>query len=274
MTARRTFTAGLFLIAGAVVTSGVALTCAVRSNLIYESSSVAHVDSSILVARVARHQDAFECSNFSGFGIRHVRALDLPPGNGGFLTTLFEQMSVPGTDGRKVMSVVFDGIIFGVAGFEEVAAGWPWKAYRGWRIWPAPPRPPGQRRRCGTMMPRIDPEYAHCAAVPARVGSFRYEALVPLRPIWYGLLADSVFYGFLIWVTVRMIVALRARNRVRRGMCPRCRYPIGISPFCTECGSPLPERATPPSGARSVPLVAREAETSWPAESSAALRSS
>ncbi len=250
MTARRTFTAGLFLIAGAVVTSGVALACAVRSNLIYESSSVAHVDSSILVARVARHQDAFECSNFSGFGIRHVRALDLPPGNGGFLTTLFDQISVPGTDGRKVMSAVFDGVLLGVAGFDEVVAGWPCKAFRGWRIWPAPPRPPTRGRRCGFGMIRIDPEYAHCAAVPARVGSFRYEALVPLRPIWYGLLADSVFYGFLIWAVIRAIGLLRARHRICGGLCPRCRYPIGVSPVCTECGSALPGQGTDPSGAR------------------------
>ncbi len=249
--ARRAFKAGLFLITGAVVASGVALACAMRSNLIYESSSVAHVDSSILVAcGVARHQDAFECSNFSGFGIRHVRAIDLPPGNGGFLTTLFEQMSVPGTDGRKVMSVVFDAIIFGVAGFDEVAAGWPWKAYRGWRIWPAPPRPLVGRRTCGNTIPRIDPEYAHCAAVPARVGSFRYEALVPLRPICYGLLADSGFYGFLIWVVIRATRTLRRQYRIHRNVCPRCRYPMGVSPVCTECGTPLPERATDPYGAR------------------------
>ncbi len=37
--------------------------------------------------------------------------------------------------------------------------------------------------------------------------------------------------------------ALRRFLRVRRGLCPKCAYPMGESSVCTECGRALPKRA-------------------------------
>ena len=36
---------------------------------------------------------------------------------------------------------------------------------------------------------------------------------------------------------------LRRFLRVRRGLCPKCAYPMGESSVCTECGKPLAKRA-------------------------------
>jgi hypothetical protein len=30
--------------------------------------------------------------------------------------------------------------------------------------------------------------------------------------------------------------AWRRSLRVKRGLCPACAYPVGVSPVCTECG--------------------------------------
>ncbi len=39
---------------------------------------------------------------------------------------------------------------------------------------------------------------------------------------------------------------LRRFLRVRRGLCPKCAYPIGESLVCTECGGALAKRARTP----------------------------
>lgn len=59
---------------------------------------------------------------------------------------------------------------------------------------------------------------------------------VPLRPLFPGLMANTAFYaallGFAAWLTYR----LRTWLRTRKGLCPECKYPFGVSPCCTECG--------------------------------------
>ena len=39
--------------------------------------------------------------------------------------------------------------------------------------------------------------------------------------------------------------ALRRVLRVRRGLCPKCAYPMGESAVCSECGQALPKRLRP-----------------------------
>lgn len=67
-------------------------------------------------------------------------------------------------------------------------------------------------------------------------------APVPLRPIWLGLLGDTVFYGticFGLWATLvipRRFV--REVARFRRGACIQCGYDLGYDFIrgCPECG--------------------------------------
>ena len=67
-------------------------------------------------------------------------------------------------------------------------------------------------------------------------GSSRY---LPYRPIWPGFAVNTIFYAAILWLPF----VVRRWVRVRRGLCPKCAYPIGQSDVCSECGKPLPGRA-------------------------------
>ncbi len=66
---------------------------------------------------------------------------------------------------------------------------------------------------------------------------------LPLRPIWPGFAINTLFYGTLLWLLIYGLSVLRRFVRVRRGLCPKCAYPMGESHVCTECGGSLPKRA-------------------------------
>lgn len=62
---------------------------------------------------------------------------------------------------------------------------------------------------------------------------------LPLTPIWSGFAIDTLFFATLAGVVLggwRWMIRWR---RVKRGLCPACKYPIGTSPVCTECGETL-----------------------------------
>jgi hypothetical protein len=61
---------------------------------------------------------------------------------------------------------------------------------------------------------------------------------LPLRPIWTGLLINSVFYGVLIGALMLAAAALRRRRRARTGHCPACGYDLRATDHerCPECG--------------------------------------
>ena len=68
--------------------------------------------------------------------------------------------------------------------------------------------------------------------------------MAPLAPIWSGLVINTAFYATLVWLLIHGLSALRRLLRVRRGLCPKCAYPMGESAVCTECGGAvLPGRA-------------------------------
>ena len=66
---------------------------------------------------------------------------------------------------------------------------------------------------------------------------------LPLRPIWPGFALNTVFYATLLWLLIPGPFVLRRFLRLRRGLCPKCAYPMGESSVCTECGGALPKRA-------------------------------
>jgi hypothetical protein len=59
-----------------------------------------------------------------------------------------------------------------------------------------------------------------------------------VRPLVLGLAANSAIYGGAAWTLVWGLRRLIARRRTAHGTCPSCGYPQGVSPVCTECGSP------------------------------------
>ncbi len=74
-------------------------------------------------------------------------------------------------------------------------------------------------------------------AIPAPPGKW---PAFPARPIWPAFIANTLLYATLLWLLILGPFALRRFLRLRRGLCPKCAYPMGESAVCTECGRPLP----------------------------------
>jgi hypothetical protein len=77
---------------------------------------------------------------------------------------------------------------------------------------------------------------------PHDIGRRFAPRVLPLRPLWRGLLLDALVWAALVGLlTVGPRSFIRARRR-RRGRCPACGYPLGPSPRCPECGAGAPSR--------------------------------
>ena len=81
--------------------------------------------------------------------------------------------------------------------------------------------------------------------LPARhtVLGYSYAPELPLRPIWPGFAVNTISYAAILWLLIQGPFALKRLIRRRRGLCPKCAYPMGASDTCSECGKPLPGRA-------------------------------
>ena len=66
--------------------------------------------------------------------------------------------------------------------------------------------------------------------------------VLSFRPIWTGLVIDTLFWGLVLFVFLRGLRVVRRALRQRRSRCPACAYPIGTSPVCTECGKAVSSR--------------------------------
>lgn len=110
-------------------------------------------------------------------------------------------------------------------GMYSLHAGWPLRCWAGTRV--------VSRETSGA----VDTDRVFgCISLPrpveARVG-FKYLP-VGVKPIAFMTnlaLYCGLFGG--LWIFPRWT---RGRLRARRGLCPTCAYPVGVSPVCTECG--------------------------------------
>ena len=62
---------------------------------------------------------------------------------------------------------------------------------------------------------------------------------LPLGVIAGGFLINTLFYAAILWLLISGRFILRRLIRRRRGLCPKCAYPVGESAVCTECGKEL-----------------------------------
>ncbi len=67
--------------------------------------------------------------------------------------------------------------------------------------------------------------------------------IIPYEPIWPAFAVNTLFYAAILWLFIGGPFVLRRFLRVRRGLCPKCAYPMGESSVCTECGGALAKRA-------------------------------
>ena len=70
----------------------------------------------------------------------------------------------------------------------------------------------------------------------------RRTIILPLAPVWSGFAVNTIIYAAMLWPLIRTLFNLRRFLRVRRGLCPKCAYPMGEAFVCTECGCALPRR--------------------------------
>ena len=70
--------------------------------------------------------------------------------------------------------------------------------------------------------------------------------VLPLRPIWPGFTANTLFYAAVLWLLIPGPFVLRRVIRLRRGLCPACGYDLGHAEHegCPECGRTLPGHAS------------------------------
>ena len=92
--------------------------------------------------------------------------------------------------------------------------------------------------------PTTSGDAVHAASVGIQRSSSTGPALrlLPFRPLPLGFAINSVFYAAILWALIWGPFALRRLLRVRRGLCPKCAYPMGESAVCSECGVELPSR--------------------------------
>lgn len=97
---------------------------------------------------------------------------------------------------------------------EYTSAGWPWLAAEGRNVRGSGP-----------------PEFL------LEVTVFWKDRSIPLRPIWPGLLANTLFYATITLALLAGLRLIRTHRRRKRGRCVACNYKLGegIS-VCPECG--------------------------------------
>jgi len=60
--------------------------------------------------------------------------------------------------------------------------------------------------------------------------------MLPLVPLWPGIVINAVFYGVLLWLAGLGFASIRRARRRRRGRCAWCGYELAGLEQCPECG--------------------------------------
>jgi hypothetical protein len=68
-----------------------------------------------------------------------------------------------------------------------------------------------------------------------KVGSYS----IPSTVFWPGLAINTIFYAAIVYALFALPGAYRRRRRIKRGLCVRCAYPVGVGQRCSECGAPV-----------------------------------
>jgi hypothetical protein len=92
----------------------------------------------------------------------------------------------------------------------------------------------------GPRLRQIDPGNWSYALV-VRGGPLTGSVL-PYHPMLIPFSINTLFYAAVLWLLIPGPFVLRRFVRVRRGLCPKCAYPMGPADVCSECGKPLPGR--------------------------------
>jgi hypothetical protein len=109
-----------------------------------------------------------------------------------------------------------------------IRAGWPWMAMEA-ELW-----------HDATQAPTVKPaEFRWAIPIAKKYASadrLFLERMLPLRPMWPGFVLNTLVLALLLWLMWFAAMSTRRAIRIRRGQCPWCAYPMGVSERCSECG--------------------------------------
>lgn len=117
----------------------------------------------------------------------------------------------------------------------RIDAGWPMRSFRGFVSGglqgPFLPRNP--------IPKRLPQEEIDLIKIERPINDWKMTRYIPYMPIWFGLIVNTLFYATVIVAIMWMLFAARSKMRLRHNLCPNCKYLIGVSEVCTECGTTL-----------------------------------
>jgi hypothetical protein len=130
----------------------------------------------------------------------------------------------------------------GVATFEEDGTysrsecGWPWRALACFdttevTVHPPGDEPTGVELGKGTLIGGV-------RLSPWTPDGWPTWRALPLRPLWVGLILNTLVFAGLWALVLLGANRLRRLLRLRKGLCPQCRYDLrgGSEQRCPECG--------------------------------------
>jgi len=137
-------------------------------------------------------------------------------------------------------------------------SGWPWRCLsrehldpsgngQGMNIWPMPWHPSNSRfPSWGDAIdfrqetPIANWQHSMSFELPEKIGPITLPAdrYLPLRPIWSGLIINTIIYAAIIWVMMFIASIMQQHRRFKKGHCPKCNYELrsDYSAGCPECG--------------------------------------
>ena len=227
---RRVLTILILLLAGAVVNVGVAWGCAIWINVDAPTRSEQRA------ITLASPHEAWIAATQSRVGatllISRRNKYDVEiQGTAG--SSLHPKELLPDWSGLRRAPTKFDAeSCQGLAQLVDTR-GWPLRA-----LWSEP----ATSYWCGNAAPTTEPVRGGIRTSLRQWTSVYgdvFPRTLPLRPIWPNFVANTLFYAIVIWVLAGGPFALRRDLRVRRGLCPKCAYPMSESAVCSECGATL-----------------------------------
>lgn len=198
------------------------------------------VKSRARVASQGEGHGVLEVVSHSAWGTRAYSAIAAPPGRSNRDAVVADASHGPETDlppwaRGALIPWQTTGTSWPPSGTEVMTAaigrGWPFIA-----VWcdagitietTTPPSTTWSEPSGGFPLPRRN-----------RLGTY-WADILPYRPVWGGLVANTAIYGGLWWLMLFVPPVVRHHLRLRRGHCPHCDYNLqSLTPGtnCPECG--------------------------------------
>ena len=137
----------------------------------------------------------------------------------------------PGTTKGDVALELF--ALIGPGDYAHLVVGWPMSAFEGIIV--------RDVHNAGCAGRRIGSEQRdYLRNTKHSRGPWKVVGSIPYAPLPDGIAVNVIFFSTCTWLCLLGLHKTRSLLRLKLRLCPECKYPIGISPVCTECGRKLP----------------------------------